>query len=43
LGCLGLVTHRKPFPKISGHRDLWAPATILGHKTETEISQEKVA
>jgi hypothetical protein len=30
------------FRKISGHRDLWALATILGRKTETEISQEKV-
>ena len=28
---------------ISGHRDLWALATILGRKTETEIWQEKVA
>ncbi len=29
--------------KISGHRDLWALSTILGRKTETEISQKKVA
>jgi hypothetical protein len=28
--------------KVSGHRALWALATILGRKTETEISQEKV-
>jgi hypothetical protein len=28
------------FRKISGHRDLWAPATILGRKTESEILQE---
>ena len=31
------------FRKISGHRDLWALATILGRKTETEVSEEKVA
>jgi hypothetical protein len=31
-----------PFRRISGHRDLWVPATIPGRKTETEISQEKV-
>ena len=29
--------------QVSGHRDLWALATILGRKTETEIPQEKVA
>ncbi len=31
------------FRKISGHRDLWALATFLRRKTETEIPQEKVA
>ena len=31
------------FRKISGRCDLWALATILGRKTETEISQEEVA
>jgi hypothetical protein len=31
------------FRKISGHRDLWALATILRRNTKTEISQEKVA
>ena len=29
--------------KLSGDRDLWALATILGRTTETEISQEEVA
>jgi hypothetical protein len=37
-----LLTENR-FRKISGHRDLWALATILRRKTETEISQEKVA
>ena len=31
------------FQKISRRCDLWALATILGRKTETEISQEEVA
>jgi hypothetical protein len=31
------------FRKISGHRDLWALATISGRKAETEIPQEKIA
>jgi hypothetical protein len=29
--------------KIPGHRDLWALATILRRKNETEIPQETVA
>ena len=37
-----LLTENR-FRKISGYRDLWALATILGRKTETEISEEKVA
>jgi putative transposase len=37
-----LLTENR-FRKVSGHRDLWAPATILRRKTETEIAQEKVA
>ena len=37
-----LLTENR-FRKISGHRDLWALTTILGRKTETNISQEKVA
>ncbi len=37
-----LLTENR-FRKISGHHDLWAPATIPGRKTETEIPQEKVA
>jgi len=32
-----LLTENR-FRTISGHRDLWALATILGRKTETEIS-----
>jgi hypothetical protein len=32
-----LLTENR-FRKISGHRDLWALATIPGRKTETEIS-----
>jgi hypothetical protein len=36
-----LLTENR-FRRISGLRDLWAPATILGRKTETEILQEKV-
>jgi transposase-like protein len=35
-----LLTENR-FRKISGHRDRWA--LILGRKTETEISLEKVA
>jgi len=41
-GRIGLITHRNRFRKISGHRNLWALATIFACKTETEI-QEKVA
>lgn len=37
-----LLTENR-FRKISGHRDLRAPATILRRKTETEIPQEKLA
>lgn len=39
--CGALTEHR--FRKISGPRDLWAPATLPGRKTETEIPREKVA
>jgi hypothetical protein len=37
-----LITENR-FRKISGHPDLCALATILGRKTEAEISQEKLA
>jgi hypothetical protein len=36
-GRLGWLLTENRFRKTSGHRDLWALATILGRKTETEI------
>ena len=35
-----LLTENR-FRKISGHRDLWVLATILGRKTETESLAEE--
>jgi hypothetical protein len=43
VGRFGLILAENGFRKTSGHRDLWALATILRRKTETEIPQEKAA
>jgi len=42
-GASAWLLTKNRFRKTSGHRDLWTLATILRRKTETEISQEKVA
>ena len=39
---LGLEAGATENAAAGSHRDLWALATILGRKTETEISQEQV-